>query len=666
MRSGNVMVPVEMTLEGNKIYFSFPYALELKDEIKAMDGASGRGFYATPKDPRWVVNNTPRNWFRIQSLRWGGYKGGKKENGPKYEGTFDPYERYDRQLIDVNFDQRPYLAHQREGVSFVVTRRQCILAWEMGTGKTLTIIAAMEWAKSNLGWKDEDFLFVTKGGAIPEIKLQFKEWKSQVRPTFLSYEGMVKLVKTWPQGKPAPKFVVFDESSMIKSPTSIRSEQALHLANSMRQEWGPEAFVVLMSGSPAPKNPADWWHQCEVACPGFVREGTYVKFQRRLAIIEMVNAETGGGYPKLRAWLDDENKCKTCGALKDATVHSVDARMSGRGHIWEASKNEVAGLYGRLKGFVSVKFKKDCIDLPKVNRRVVRVKPNMQTLNASKIILKRSKTAIQAMTLLRELSDGFQYKDEIVDTKTCDHCAGSGTQVVKIDPQAEDPSAPITQEALISGRLVDALGPCNVCKGQCEVDVTQRKVAQVPCPKDDALMDLIEEHEDVGRLVTFAGFTGSVDRICEVYLKMGWSVIRVDGRGWAGLHPQGSVPLPAGTADLYRVFRYDLKNYEKVAFVAQASTAGHGLNLTASPTEIFYSNDFNFESRIQAEARNDRLGIHEVLKRTGRTHINIVDIVHLDTDLLVLENHKRKRTMQAMTLGEIEMEMAKVGAEREE
>jgi hypothetical protein len=658
---------VEMIVEDKRIRFHFPYIEDLKNDIKSMEGSR---FDKETKS--WSIANSVRNRFRLAHMRWMGRKNGE----PVVPGTYDPYERFDAPLIDTDLSDRPYYDHQKEGVRFLITRRQCILAWEMGTGKTLTVGRTMEWAREMCGWtNNDDFIYVGPAAALHQVMLDFEEWKIKVHPRFITYQGMTKMVQTWPKGQPAPKFVVFDESTKIKSATAQMSQAALHLANSMREEYGPAAFVILMTGSPAPKNPADWWHQCEVACPGFIKEGSQDKFKERLAIIERIQDEAGGGYPKLKTWLDDEKKCKVCGELANAPVHGAERRLTGQGHPWEKSKNEVEALYGRFKGLVVVKFKKDCIDLPKKVYKIIRCKPTQQLLNAAKLVSRKARTTIQALTLLRELSDGFQYKDEAFDYKDCPRCAGTCTQVTKLDP--ENPEEPITQEAILAQRFIEVLTACDMCGGQGTVDVTRRVTAKVACPKDDAMRELLEEHEDVGRLVTYAGFTGSVDRVVDVSLNSGWHVVRVDGRGWAGLAPQGAKALPLGGKALYRTYRYDLEGYPKINFVAQASSAGHGLNLTASPTEVFYSNDFNFECRIQAEDRFHRLGIHATLERMKKlrpdepadrfNHVTVVDLVHLESDLLILENHRKKKVLQAMTLGDLQtsLDNSKVIASRD-
>ena len=58
----------------------------------------------------------------------------------------------------------------------------------------------------------------------------------------------------------------------------------MHLADAVRNEHGWDGYIWEMSGTPAPKSPVDWWNQCEIACPGFLAEGTYAKFKYSLCL----------------------------------------------------------------------------------------------------------------------------------------------------------------------------------------------------------------------------------------------------------------------------------------------------------------------------------------------------------------------------------------------
>jgi hypothetical protein len=90
------------------------------------------------------------------------------------------------------------------------------------------------------------------------------------------------------------------------------------------------------------------------------------------------------------------------------------------------SRNEVEFLDKRLKGVRIVLLKKYCMDLPEKMYDVVIAKPSVATLRVAKMIRKTATRAVTILGKLRELSDGFQYK-EVPDGKiTCPLCDGSG------------------------------------------------------------------------------------------------------------------------------------------------------------------------------------------------------------------------------------------------
>jgi SNF2 family DNA or RNA helicase len=153
---------------------------------------------------------------------------------------------------------------------------------------------------------------------------------------------------------------------------------------------------------------------------------------------------------------------------------------------------------------------------------------------------------------------------------------------------------------------------------------------------------LLEENEDHnnGRMVVFAGFTGSINRCCEVAMKEGWAVIRVDGRGWSVYDCEGQPITDVDPLDLWA----DTANRRKVCFIAHPASGGLGLTLIEACMVVFYSNDFNPESRAQASDRIHRMGMDLNLGAT------IVDIVHLPTDdrIINILNDNRRIELMAM------------------
>jgi len=976
LKAGKYMRPVTITREGTRLFLKFGFCRTLMEEVKAMEGARWHGFDEVNPRKQWSIKDCARNRFQLQYLAHPG------SNDPE-----NPYRLYDAPLVEFtpeprkcyrcreagNLDCRvcggegvvcPY-QHQVMMIRAWLTYRQCEWAAEMGTGKTLAAIICMEQSKRT------DMLWVGPKSALHSVKLEFEAWQAKVIPRFYTYDGLKKLVETWPEGKPPPELVVFDEASRLKNPTAQRTQAAMHLTEAMRRHWGREAWVLEMTGSPAPKSPADWFAQAEIACPGFVREGTHEKFKRRLAIIKNEQSLAGGAYPKLVTWRDDPRKCDECGEFRESPQHDpAHLADGGDAHAFRPSVDEVSLLYKRLKGLVHVFFKKDCfsgdvealtqdgpkrlrdlavngeatlyvqtsegmrwlkcqvksfgqqdtypvtfgdgntvratlrhqwltlpdrrardqqlrrkmtyqlqlgkdqlplapielpevdwegyahgfvfgdgtmqgeshtcvplyghdvdlkplllkygelgyqkrknwqqyldcvyslpghwkdlpknptrgyalgfvlglvsadgfvnehvqiyqadydvicrvrslatyaglrcqrvrvarfespfdgsdkplfvftmsnynlrpdlflrrdqqakyvqrgrrvattvtevdysqkrteevfcavvpfyqnftlangvissncLDLPDKVYRLIECKPSQSTLNAARAIVAKCPSAAQALILLRELSDGFQYAQEWAGEKQCPRCFG--TKRVEEPYDKADPDNFPTEDEVFAGHrqyIDEATGEwvagqkldmatrvvdCPYCAGSGKVPDYKTSAVQVPCPKEDALRDLLDEHDDVGRIVVFAGFTGSVERCVSTCQSAGWTTIRVDGRGW-------SSTLPGKPTDLLKTFQLGQEEHPRVAFVGQPGAAGMGLNLTASPTIVYYSNDFNSESRIQSEDRCHRPGMD---KNRGCT---IVDLCHLPSDLYVLNNLRNKRRLQDMTMGQ--------------
>lgn len=605
--AGKTMYPATIETDEQHHYLHGPF--QLKEEFAAMKGAKWMGYDALNPRKVWRVDNVRRNNFNITYLEG-------KNPFLAYTTKVTPEMISKFPLAPTRKDWygndiKPY-THQDEMTLHVMIRKQCIVAGEMGTGKTLAVFRAMEAALVPEVW------YVAPKSALASVKLEALKWKLRCKTIYMTYEELKKILQTWQPGKPPPRFVVFDESSRVKTPTSQRSQAAFYLAENMREAYGDDCYIVLMSGSPAPKSPLDWFWQCEIACPGFVKEGDINKFQKRLAVMTLQEDITGTKFNKMVAWKDgNPNVCKFCGGPKISPQH--DDGMHKTYHEFQVIENEVTKLYQRMNGLTLVKLKKDCLDLPEKIYQTRKLKPSLDLMRAARIVAAKARTAIEGMTLLRELSDGFQYADEITDTEVCDTCKG---RKIMWDENGQDV-------------------PCIVCSATGNKNKYERKVVEVPSPKIEQLTEDLDVFEEDGRLVIYAGFTGSIDRVCQQVKKCGWEFIRVDGRGWHNTINPGWDSLAC-----LKAFQ-DPKDDRKIAFIGHPGSAGMGLTLTASPAIIYYSNDFNAESRIQSEDRIHRAGMDV---NRGAT---IIDYILLPTDLKVLENLKRKRELQSISIGEL-------------
>lgn len=626
LRVGKYKKRGKLVFKGSRIEFHFGYWPALNKEIKAMQGHRYHGFEEINPRKVWSVANSPRNRFQLS-----------------YMLGQNPYAPYDVSPVLVE-TQRPLYAHQLEMLAHVLQRNYCILACEMGSGKSLVFIEAAE----RSGAADHEIWYVGPRAGIMAVKREVAKWKANFNPQWFTYQGLVKEIRDWVPGTPAPRFVCFDESSKIKSPTSQRSEAARHLANSVRNEHGTDGYVILMSGTPAPRTPVDWWHQCEVACPGFIKEGDVGKFKSRLSLVEMRESISGGSYPHLVTWLDDSRKCATCGQFNLHPDHASVNRGQEGCHDFVVSTNEVEYLYKRMQGLVLVKFKRDCLDLPEKQYETIRVKPTIEIIRAVKLIQARSARAITALTLTREIADGFQYVESPSGKAKCPNCHGACEveEHIQRDLDKMAPNNKLNKEDFDT-RIV----PCDNCGATGEITTYSREVEAVGSPKDQVFIDELDSHEEVGRYIVWGGFTGTLDRLVGICHQHGWSTLRVDGRGYEGRSATGTLLdsdelLDAMDRSHPRLTELKEK-FPKLCFVGHPQAGGMALTLTSSPTELFYSNVFNGEARMQAEDRGHRPGMD---KNRGLT---IKDIIMLPTDKLVLDSLKKKKKLQNLTMGEL-------------
>jgi len=556
--------PITLENRDDRIFASFPYCKPLIAEIKAMMGSRWH-----KEEKIWSFLDCERNRFNIEYLTGG-----------------NPFARWEQPLQKIKSKRKLY-KHQQDALNHLFTRRRGIYAGEMGVGKTLVSIEAIEIARG-LGYSR--WLWVAPKSALAGVELEFRKWGCPP-PEFSTYASLGKVTGPF-------SGIVFDECQRLKNANTKRSVFASDLTEETIQENG---FIFMLSGTPAPKNPCDWWNLCELPAPGFLKEGSADKLKYRLGRIEHTMGLTGNTFPRLVNWFDRPGLCKECGYEK--------AECTCRTFI--EAENEVSNLGRRMKGLTMVHFKKDCLDLPEkiYEKRVLPISAQTRRL----MTLVTGVRAVETLSNLRMLSDGFQYKETETGKETaCPVCEGRGFL-----------------EAL------DNTIDCKLCGTSGIVSATKRETQYIGSPKEAELVKILDEYSDVGKVVIFGGFQGSVDLIMRIVKSQEWDYVKVDGRGWETTLGDMS------NANMLDAFQTQDK---KIAFIAQAGSGGTGITLTASPVIVYYSNSFNAEDRMQSEDRIHRAGMD--VSRGAK----IIDLVHLETDELILENLKKKKDLQSLSM----------------
>lgn len=158
--------------------------------------------------------------------------------------------------------------HQKRGLAFLLSREgRAMLAMEMGTGKTWTVIECLR----HYSVLDRTLVFAPKSVVsswVRELRLRAPEVEPRVAleggkadaltgsgPWLTNYETARNEALLKQMARLRPAAIVLDESTKIKDRTT-QTAKAIHGLASLCK--GP---IIPMSGLPAPENPLDTWSQ---------------------------------------------------------------------------------------------------------------------------------------------------------------------------------------------------------------------------------------------------------------------------------------------------------------------------------------------------------------------------------------------------------------------
>jgi hypothetical protein len=626
---GRFMVPTQIAYEDGRIFWKFPYNKTLLEATKSFEGRKWHG-YDDPPTKMWSFKDSSRNRFRFMKLQ-----------------GIDVFKPWDIPLIEHKIPERHLLAkhkpwvHQIELFNHVLTRKQSIIVGDMGVGKSRIAIMVLEYLETHENISHDDMWFVGPVSAVNAFTREMRKWGYLANIKVFTHQKLVAFLEGY-SGK-APKVLIADEASKLKNWATSRTKAVAHLAESMRYEHGLDCYIVEMSGTPAPKAPTDWWSLAEIARPGFLIESSAVKLRNTLCLIEERESAGGGMYPHIITWLDDSEKCATCGGKKEE-------HNEWSAHMFTPSVNQLSRLYNRLKGLVIIKRIDDCLELPDLTRRFIRVKPSMDTMRAASLIKSnKSIRAPQKLMLLKELSDGFQYQNVETGYKECERCHGTGKS---LDYVRRDAPSEATLDVAFEAEYDTTEIECPRCEGTGQERNYEVQPIFVSTPKDAFLKYILDEYEDYGRFVIWGAFTATLNRITEQCLELGWTVLRIDGSGRFAHVPITEPPVDVET--LMDCMDYShpshdelLRIYPKVVVVAHPKAGGMAYTFTAAPADLYYSNDFDGEAKIQSGARIRRGGMCLTRKVTS------FELIHLQEDLMTIDNLDTKKNLQAVTLNDL-------------
>lgn len=257
--------------------------------------------------------------------------------------------------------------------------------------------------------------------------------------------------------------------------------------------------------------------------------------------------------------------------------------------------NAVKELEDKIAAYTFRVTKKECLDLP------------------DKIYMTR---IIELTPEQEELYDKLE--DELaIDMRTLKN--------IKDHNQISDPAAHQAADAALMSAITRMLRMQQVCCGHFVIesedgDKKKNEIIDLPSKRIDVLMDCIAEAQ--GKIIIWSRFIHDLKKISET--------LRKEGIGHVTYH--GEVKQQDREANIDK-FRNDPSC--KV-FLAQPASGGTGLNLAVADTVIYFSNDFNADTRWQSEDRAHRIG-----QKNNVTYIDLVSSGTMDDEILASLKSKK-------------------------
>lgn len=312
---------------------------------------------------------------------------------------------------ESNFIVEKLWDHQALIKNHIMNLRQGIVASEQRTGKTLPTLDAILHFLSLIDTEEKELVYwIAPKSGVRSVEKELKKWFPHGKHTFeirgnltlklMTYEkwrrdwiNHVKLrtVEDWTtfqdyckfNKEVIPRVCIFDEVHKIKSHKGKQGSMSRMMRPAQETLYGEDFLLIGLSGTPAPKQPSDWWNLIEMVCPGYLRENSPDVLANRLGEFYMdVDEKTGMAWPKLDYWKPEE---------------------------LEAFAEEIEPIVITL-------WKDDVLDLPPKEHEFIDLQPNDDVKQALRF-LERTETGAPLRQKLRQISDGFMYFDEYIPDK---------------------------------------------------------------------------------------------------------------------------------------------------------------------------------------------------------------------------------------------------------
>lgn len=539
---------------------------------------------------------------------------------------------------------RPF-RHQAEIFERAKNERYFALFWEMGLGKSKTIIDVASYLYHEA---EIDALFILAPRSVyrnwqlhelpahlgaPYIALSYTtsgnertRMKEEIflDPTFergrlrvlcMSYNSM-KMDDGYEYAKSFitryKTMIVADESTALKNESTQTAKIAKKLAKRCFYRW-------IATGTPVAQSPFDIHSQMEFLDEEFWKDHgmrSVTAFRNEFGVFQLRTVSGGRKFNERIAYrrLDQLQKM----------IEPVSSRL-----LKEDSTVELPPKTYTLRSFQLSDAQRKAYDS-------LRDDCIAELSNPDAFI--EAAMALTRMTRLQQITSGFVTADAYTDTVEEESFRGinRGVDTRKLVTDDLSQFTEVDYEtAMLEG--MEAMWnhkpqpPIQLELSTPTIRQSERKIVDIvppdKNPRLELLLGLIEEANH--KVIVWTRFTRDVEIICEA---LGDIAVRYDGK------------VNSKDREI-ALSRFRDPNDPIKVFVANTHAISMGVTLTIAKTSIYYSNSFSLEKRLQSEDRNHRIG--------QDSNIHIIDIAAEDTvDQKIIEALRKKYEISAQVTGD--------------
>jgi len=363
-------------------------------------------------------------------------------------------------------------------------------------------------------------------------------------------------------------FIIVDEATRIKTPTAKRSKIIHRL-----EKYGERC---ILTGTPVTKSPFGLWSMFEFLQHNYFEVNYFIFQARHGVMMQGINEKSGARYKTL---IDEKTWNIAMNQLKKM------AEMRGKAGLMETDFEDVGG--GLSLSVKNVKF----IWKQKAYKKFKRLAELKEKIDPVTFYAKK----IDCLDLPEKI-----YEEVYVEMSK-EHRKVYNTLKKEMLVQYEGKDLTVVNKVALTTRLMQVAGGYfpyiedKTIEMPLKTIIIQKKQGILIGKKNIKLERIKEDLEEMSQfpIIIWAKFIMELKAIYEELNKNYKCALYYGGTPSNERHT---------IIEDFKTGAYDI-------FIGNPSVAGFGLNLQKATTQLYYSNGFNVEERLQSEDRSHRIGV---------------------------------------------------------